>query len=145
MEKRRGKKASVRPGGVLVIWFASAGMLLLFFAALAARLRWSQEQLTIAGSAALFAATAATAFARGKGNGQASPARTALGALALVGVLLLTGFLIDAQAMSLAGLFRVLISTLAGGLLGMKLGTLGGRKRSARTVEIKKRRSARAS
>ena len=142
MEKGRGKKTGVRPGRVLVTWFASAGLLLLVFAALADRLRWSRELLTMAGSAALFAATLAAAFAWGRGRGRASAAQAALGSLVLGILLLLTGFLIDAQAMSLAGLLRVLICTLAGSLLGMKLGSHGTGKRPARTVAIKSRRSA---
>ena len=142
MGKGRGKRNGGRPGRVIAVWLVAALLLLLLLAALADRLRWNRDQLSMAGAAALLTATAAAAFALGRRLGKFSPARAALGALALSALLLLIGFLIDAKAMSLSGLSRVTFCCLLGSLLGMKIGSLSAGKRSGRTMQIKKRNSA---
>lgn len=141
MGKNRMKRAESGFLTVLTTWLVTLLLLLALESGLAVRLGWGCDQLSLAGAAALFVATTAAAFIWGKKRGRKGLVFALTTGAAMSLLLLLTGFLIDAKAISLPGIARVVLGNLLGCLIGFKLSSIGRSSSPSRSVNLKKRRS----
>ncbi|MBR5342631.1 MAG: TIGR04086 family membrane protein [Oscillospiraceae bacterium] len=115
----KGKKSA---GGVVVAvlaWLIAAAVCLLLGAVVVSKSGLRQGSLPWLSAAAVFLSSAAAAccYARGGREGKRGKYGSVVGPVCAV-VLLMAGFLIDSEKMTLAGLARTVFSAVIGGMAG---------------------------
>lgn len=135
METARTKQI----GGAILAWLLSALLFLLLAAFLIARMKLGSQWIDGASAAVVFLSSFAASiflFRGRKGDRPWFPALLLW--VVIASLLLMLGFLIDSDAVSLSGLLRVLLSSLLGSFCGILMKASPKRKsRQGRFMKMK--------
>lgn len=135
-ERNRAK----RYAAVCIVWLLTAAILLVSAAFVAGKIKISQKQMPVLSVCVLLLATAAASRLLTK-NGKGKRALLAAVLLSLVvsSLLLILGFLIYGNEITLKGCAAVLISCMIGALSGLLLSGNHKKRGAGRTLSVGKR------
>lgn len=136
----KGKKTV---GGILpavLAWLVTALGLLLVGAAAVSRTELRQESLVWISAFIVFASSAVAAWFCTRESREGKRRKTGLPAgLVCAVVLLMTGFIVDSDKLTITGLARVVLSSVAGAVLGASSNSKPGRSASGRKISARKK------